>query len=162
MRIIAAVIALVLAAGCIPPTVAKRRIAFDELSYAGYDAVGTATIKGQAFLKTRGGEVKFAAGGKVYCNPVTSYSTEWYHRGVIDGETLETPDPRAEKYYRETQADAFGNFEFTSLPAGSYYLAAPIYWEVPFGRYGTDTTGATAGARVKVEAGETKKVILTR
>lgn len=144
------------------PIPQPRLIPFNEAEYTPYAQPGTATITGEAFLKTRGGDVKKGAGNKVYLNPVTSYSTEWYQRGVLGGQLLEPADERARPFFRETLADSDGRFEFQNLPAGEYYLACPIVWEVPIGYGNTMPTGGWAHARIKVGPGERVRAILTR
>ena len=52
---------------------------------------GTGTITGQAFLKTRGGEVRFGAGNMVLLIPSTPYTEEDYVRAVVNNETLKEP-----------------------------------------------------------------------
>ena len=80
-------ISTVLFCGCatMQPQRVPRTAVFNEDEYATYAGDGTATITGQAFVKTRGGDVKFGAGNKVFLNPVTTYSTEWYQKYVIGG-----------------------------------------------------------------------------
>ena len=70
-----------------------RTVEFIESEYDPYAGSGTGTIAGQAFFRTRGGDVKFGAGCEVHLNPVTSYSTEWFERYVKNYETLQEPDP---------------------------------------------------------------------
>lgn len=154
--VIVAAVAL-LCAGCqsIPK---DRQAQFVESEYAPYSQPGTGAIKGQAFMVTRGGMVVKAAGRKVWLNPVTSYSTEWWKENVLGNQALKPGDPRAAAYSRFAVADGDGNFEFTSLPAGSYYLACPMSWEVPGGA----ETGGTARAEVSVRNGETAKAVVTR
>jgi len=150
------------------PVIHPRLATFNEAEYKQYAGEGTATIHGEAFLKTRGGDVKKAAGNPVYLNPVTTYSTEWYERAILAGEPLELADPRAIPFHRKTIADSEGRFEFTGLPAGEYYLACSIVWETPhqnmFNPYDVYLvpTGGMAHGRAKVAPGERVKIILTR
>ena len=130
----------------------------DLLPYAG---TGTSTVNGQAFLKTRGGEVRFGAGDKVQLIPVTAYTTEFRERVTVRGERIGPINPEFEKYRRITIADGNGNFEFKNLPAGNYYATCYITWEIP-GQYGLERTGGVAYGTVKVGIGETSKVIVTR
>lgn len=130
--------------------------------YTPYDVSGTAVIYGDAFLKTRSGDVKKGAGNKINLNPVTTYSTEWFERMIIGSQLLVQADMRVHKYHRETIADSDGKFEFEGLPPGDYYLACRITWEVPIGYGQTSVTGGWAYAKVTVKAGERKKVTLTR
>jgi len=134
---------------------------FDEQDFAQYAAAGTSSIVGQAFLKTRGGDVKLGAGNEVLLCPVTPYSTEYFERQVVREEQLQPPDERILRYFKSTVADASGRFEFKNLPAGEYFLGCKITWEVQ-GVAGTETVGGAAYARVRVDSGEVAKVILTR
>jgi hypothetical protein len=76
MKLSPLITALALASCAVPiqPRVAK----YDAAEYAPYSGSGTAKIIGQAFAKTVGGDVKFAAGNRVWLYPVTSMTTEWY------------------------------------------------------------------------------------
>lgn len=148
-----------LVACVVAPQVHQRQAQFIEAEYAFAAGKGTGRLTGQAFTKTRGGDVKFAAGNPVYLNPVTSYSTEWFELNIKQGIMLTPPDPRNEKYRRTTTADGSGNFEFEGLPAGDYYVASGIFWEVP-GPNGLSRTGSSVGEKVTIKDGETTKVIV--
>ena len=134
---------------------------FDEAEFAPYAVAGTSAITGQAFLKTRGGEVRLGAGNTVGLLPVTSYTTELRRRVTLGGERVGPVDSRVERYRHTTVADGNGNFEFRNLPAGEYYVTCMIVWEVP-SQYGLQKTGGIAYGTVKVGAGETAKVVVTR
>ena len=133
---------------------------FVESEFAPYRARGTSTITGQAFLKTRGGDVKYGAGNEVVLVPVTSYTREMTRMMKTGASITKERDPRYAAYRRTAQADGNGNFEFRNLPAGSYYLDCVIHWEVP-GPYVSTVTGGLAEAEVTVGRGETAKVVLT-
>lgn len=166
-KIVTTVIALLFFVGCASQNqttlkkVMPREATFQPSEYAMYEKKGEGKISGQAFLKTRGGDVKFAAGERVILNPVTSYSTEWYTKYVKKGIQLEEPDPRAHNYTKLVTADGFGNFQFDELPPGEYYVVTNIFWEVPSpsGR-GLSRTGSSVGAKVSLSEGENVKVIL--
>jgi hypothetical protein len=163
MRTIPLIAFTMLITACVAHQPQTRITQFNEEEYKSYSGEGTAAIYGEAFLKTRGGDIKKGAGCQVHLNPVTSYSTEWYERQIVGGQVLVFGDQRAVPYHRETVADSNGAFEFDKLPPGEYYVACPIFWEVPVGIYATMVpTGGWAHARVKVGPGERKKVILTR
>lgn len=134
---------------------------FDEAEFTHFADTGTSSVTGQAFLKTRGGEVRLGAGNTVQLIPVTSYTTELRTRVTLEGERVGPVDPRIQKYRRTTVADGNGNFEFHNLPAGEYYLACSITWEVP-SQYGLQQTGGVAYGTVKVGVGEAVKVVVTR
>ena len=65
-----------------------------ESEFLPYAGTGTNTVTGQAFLKTRDGEVRFGAGCEVVVVPVTSYTIQIYERRVLRSERLEAPDAR--------------------------------------------------------------------
>lgn len=109
----------------------------------------------------RGGGVVKGAGREVVLVPVTAYSTEWYDRLVVKYENLTEADDRAKSNSRTVQANGDGDFEFDGLPAGEYYLACWINWQVPSG-YGSTTEGGIAHAKVTVSEGQTSKAVVTR
>lgn len=139
---------------------------FDPAVAAKYSAAGSGKITGQAFLKTRGGNVRLGAGNSIMLMP----DDAWTRRAVA----LMKTDPGANKLpseiatylartIRTEQADAQGNFEFGDLPAGLYRLHTLILWEVPTGyRYGMETTGGEVETVALVKDGATARVMLTR
>ena len=73
-------------AGCVPIQTAMQnalnvvQIAtpYDDTAFAGYAATGTAIVTGQAFERTNGGDVKYAAGYTIRLLPSTPYSNEYF------------------------------------------------------------------------------------
>lgn len=143
-------------AGCAAPQPMSAK--FDPAEHAAFSKSGTGVIEGQAFLKTKGGDVKLAAGNVVSVFPATSYWREWRDRSVIGGVELSGGDDRANQFVRETQADGEGRFRFDGLPAGSYILTCEIRWH--YSEYGQ--TGGIAHARVTVRDGEVTRAVVTR
>jgi hypothetical protein len=145
--------------------VSERNVKFDESQFAPFAGSGTGAITGQAFLKTRGGDVKFGAGNKVVLFPSTDFTEEDYTRVVINSEHLKDPLPDDLRamvpYLHMTVADGSGHFEFKSLPPGQYIVECAILWEVAAG-YGTSQTGGVAHSRATVRSGETTSVVATR
>lgn len=137
------------------------RANFNEADFSWSAKGGGASITGQAFLKTKGGDVKFGAGNTIKILPKTEYTTELRIRGSINGEKIGPVDPGLEKYTRTTIADGNGNFEFHNLPAGTWYLSTAITWGIPT-QYGLQQTGGVAYTTATITDGEVKKVILTR
>lgn len=149
-------LAATLVAGCATKPL-PRLAKYDPTEYSSFSGQGTGVIEGQAFLVTLGGDVKYGAGREVWLNPVTTYSTEWYERGVLKYESLEAapaevPPPRI------AVADGEGRFRFDRLPAGEYYLACHIDWAIS--QY--SMTGGIAHAKVKVEDGKVTQAVVTR
>lgn len=128
-RVAGLLLLLLCAAGC-AAGVSPRTAAFQEQEYAPYAGTGTASITGQVSLKTEEGYVTTGGGCKeVYLEPVTTYSSEWFHRQVLQNEPLADPDPRTIPYRRITQASTAGHFTFEQLQPGSYYLACRMVWD---------------------------------
>jgi len=117
---------------------------------------------GQAFLKTRGGDVKMAAGNGVRLSPVTSYSLERL-QVAEQGGSMEDYDPRLDQYVMDTTADAQGRFEFKNVPPGDYFLSTVVTWEAPVGYRGALVRqGGPIVKRITVKNGEEQQIILTR
>ncbi|MDO8458630.1 MAG: hypothetical protein Q7T07_17130 [Burkholderiaceae bacterium] len=151
--------ALAVSACVAPPQ--KMNVAFDAGQFAPFVGQGTATVTGQAFLKTRGGDVKVGAGNQVELVAITPYIQERLDRATINNEKMEPRDPGVLKFVRTTVADAGGNFEFKSVPAGRYAVYCDITWMTP-GPYGGSITGGVAYGVVTLKDGESVKVIVTR
>lgn len=142
-----------------------KRPAFPVSEYEGLQKTGTNTITGQAFLKTRSGEVKFAAGNEITLNPVTSYSEQWYSTlATVQNDPfkkLEASDPRIEAYIKTTIADGSGRFKFSDVPDGAYFVTTKITWEVASGAIPT-VTGGVVTKRVQVKDGQSIDIIVTQ
>lgn len=178
MRAAHALIVAVVLPGCfaamIPPShepvVYQRTAKFSETEYAPYGRSGGATIEGQAFAMTRGGDSKKCAGRQVILHPATSYSTEWFEHAVLQEEIVQPiGDVRLGQYQRTTTSDADGRFVFENVPAGAYFVTCRVSWEVArtvcMGRgcYTTgDEQGGTVYARVTVAEGARVRVVVTR
>ncbi len=173
MRYYLPVVALTVAAlGCIPPPPApvKYVTTFDEAEYHRYAGTGTAAISGEAFLKTRGGDVKIGAGSTVTLDPATRYAREWFTK---EGNAWRThnnlpPDPRFVQFRRTTVCDQHGHFTFSDLPAGRYFVRSTVTWETPVLHQGLfaavttmDTQGGVVSAEVDVPDGANREVVLT-
>jgi hypothetical protein len=131
-------------------------------AYAPYAVQGTAMISGQAFLTTRGGDVKRAAGEIVTLDPATEYARQWYAQiGTSSRQFSETPpDTLFRKARQTTTADADGKFVFDSLPAGDYLVRTTVTWEVPGVGYAMDTQGGVVSALVHLKSGERRSLVV--
>lgn len=162
-KIILALAAAALCAGCANSQPQPRLAKYDPAEYAPYERDGTGSVVGQAFLVTKGGDVKLGAGRPVSLHPVTSVSTETHEREVIGYVPLQwnyEPDTLKAIYYayRRTTADGDGRFRYDNLPAGEYYIWCSINWYIT--EY--QQSGGIAYAKVKVEEGKTTEAIVTR
>jgi hypothetical protein len=160
MRRVAIALLFCALAGCIP--LQQRTAVYNPAELVPYSRTGTGKITGQAFLKTVGGDVKYGAGNTVAIHPVTSLTTEWYDKGVVQGIPLGPGNAHADDYRKTTVAeDGEGRFEFDGLPPGDYYVTCEITWGVP-SDLGMMPTGGIAYAKVTVHNGETVKAVVTR
>jgi hypothetical protein len=140
-----------------------QRIQFPLSEYKALKTEGSGVVTGQAFLKTRGGDVKTAAGNTVMLNPITSYSNQWYQVSYLGLKPLTELDSRIHQYVIETVADADGKFEFTKVPPGEYFVTVLVSWEAATGYQGAlRNQGSWISKKINVINDETLKVILTR
>lgn len=115
-------------------------------------------------MKTRGGDVRYAAGSNVELIPSTPYSDEWATRKFFTHVRIGPMDARVDKYIRKTVADATGSFEFDDLPAGWYWVTAWVVWQVgdpQWDSFGVNQQGGEMCQRIQIENGEKKKFVLT-
>jgi hypothetical protein len=127
---------------------------------------GTARLEGQAFTKTIGGELRYAAGNDIAIRPDTFYVHDAlyfrsYHR---TGENIITSTPNLnflEDYTRKTTGDGEGRFIFEQLPAGKYVVTATITWYAVRGKEGLAEQRAEVVGYADLKEGETARVIVT-
>lgn len=128
---------------------------FNKQDFAEFTKTGTAYINGQAFLTTRGGEVRYGAGKTVRLIPVTKYTME-LHVFYGDRQMRPPSDVNLAQFVRTAVGNGSGNFAFEEVPAGDYFLECAIYWDV-----GNERTGSTIRKRVHVDEGIRGSYILT-
>lgn len=128
---------------------------------------GNGGVEGNAFMRTRNGEVVTCAGFAVHLTRDTPYVRErldalyegdmntGFQRQYFDVEFTNT-DPRYAAAGRSTVCDSSGNFEFTGLADGSYFVNTIVEWRV-----GNRLQGGRLMARFEIEDGQTKRVVLT-
>ncbi|RAU39285.1 hypothetical protein [Pseudomonas sp. RIT411] len=154
-------LALALTAGCVSKPAPQPRIAFPVAEYNALPKEGTGVVEGQAFMKTVGGDVKFGAGSEVTLNPITSYSEQWYRHYYELRSPLQAADTRQDSYILTTQADGSGNFKFTDVPPGRYFVTSTVRWQAP-SQFGLTNQGGWLTNRITVSNGKTTRVMLTR
>jgi len=102
-----------------------QRIPFPENEYKSLATTGEATVKGSIYVVHNGVKV-IGKQTRLYLNPVTSYSTQWYEESYLGGAKMSKVDPRLFNYLKFTTSDINGNFEFLNVPSGSYYLIGVV------------------------------------
>jgi hypothetical protein len=140
---------IVIMIGCAAqqPSVIWLHTKFDPAQAAYSREKGENVIKGQGFMRTRGGEIRTCAGSRVSLVPITDYSEErmmYLYNIPSSSETRYTPwherykttfaytDPEYEKFFITTYCDAQGNFLFENIADGDYFLATRVMWEAPY------------------------------
>jgi len=106
--------------------VKMERIAFPTSEYYSLPRSGRATIKGTIYITDSYGNRVLGAGTRLYLNPVTSYSKQWYVESYLGGNRIQKADSRLFNYLKFTAANSSGKFAFYGVPNGSYYLIGTV------------------------------------
>lgn len=138
MRVLAVVLGFSIAdAGCsgreppresAPPFV-KMQTKFDYSEHEAYAKPGKNSINGQAFLTQQGGGVVTCGGSRVLLLPATSYFREMFWYIIVAGsdpEPAERAYPSLKSMIRRTQCDAQGNFSFSEIPDGTWFILTQV------------------------------------
>ena len=111
-----------------------ERIDFPVDEYKRIRKVGRSTVTGKVFLANSYTSTNVMGKKvKLYLNPVTSYSEQWYQESYLSGYKMSKSDPRLYNYLKFTMSNGEGKFNFFGVPSGQYYLV------------GTMTCGAECG-----------------
>lgn len=108
------------------PVEKMERVPFPASEYNHLAKTGKGTVKGSIFLKDGYGKKVVGAQTRLYLNPVTSYSKQWYRESYIGGYKMEKADDRLFNYLRFTASDNEGRFAFYGVPTGNYYLIGTV------------------------------------
>ena len=108
------------------PSQLVQRIPFPAAEYSALARSGKGTIQGHIYLQDVYGTKIYGAKTRLYLNPVTSYSRQWYEQSYINGYKMGKADPRLFNYLRFTASDDQGAFAFYGVPSGSYYLIGTV------------------------------------
>jgi hypothetical protein len=140
---------------------------FDPAEVAWSTKPGTASIHGQAFMKTVGGDVKTCAGNEVDLIPFNSYVTEQQdavHHGLTWG-GFSYLDPARKVAWRTTRCNAQGDFVFSNIPAGHWLIETTATWgAVGQGWIGPEIQrqGGVLNQEATLSADEHKDMVLSR
>ena len=108
------------------PIEKMERVTFPVSEYNRLARTGKGTVKGTIYVKDAYDKKILGAGTRLYLNPVTSYSKQWYKESYIGGYKMEKADNRLFNYLRFTASDNEGRFAFYGVPTGSYYLIGTV------------------------------------
>ncbi|NOZ91312.1 MAG: carboxypeptidase regulatory-like domain-containing protein [Epsilonproteobacteria bacterium] len=104
-----------------------ERMPFPADEYRHLPKIGRNTIHGKVYLENSINDEKIIGKNlKLYLNPVTSYSRQWYQDSYLGGYKLSPADKRLFNYLKFTNSDNNGGFSFFGVPKGEYYLIGRI------------------------------------
>jgi hypothetical protein len=103
-----------------------ERVRFPTGEYKHLATMGNGTVKGSIYLKNAYNKRVLGTNTRLYLNPVTSYSKQWYHESYLGGHKMEKADNRLFNYLRFTSANTQGQFAFYGVPEGRYYLIGTV------------------------------------
>jgi len=92
------------------------RMEFPIDEYRSLPSAGTGTISGRVSCGEKGKHYR------MYLNPITSYSEEWYQTSFIEGNKLSPANQRLFEYLRFSTSTKKGVFNFYGVPPGEFYL----------------------------------------
>lgn len=117
----------------------KIENAFDEEGTKWFKNTGNGTIKGIAKFTSKNGELRFGKDFRIELMPNCRYTEErlmhiynnkdFGYVYVEDGVPKFTPDPKAYHDTKKTMCNQEGEFEFSNLPPGNYYVIAFMLWD---------------------------------
>ncbi len=102
------------------------RIPFPANEYARLAKSGKGTVKGRIYVTDGYDRKVYGKSTRLYLNPKTSYSDQWYRESYIGGRKMAKADDRLFNYLRFTSSDDQGNFAFYGVPSGEYYLIGMV------------------------------------
>ena len=102
------------------------RIEFSTSEYYSLPRSGRGTIKGTIYISDSYGSRVLGSGTRLYLNPITSYSKQWYIESYLGGNRMQKADSRLFNYLKFTAANSDGKFAFYGVPNGSYYLIGTV------------------------------------
>jgi len=103
-----------------------ERIPFPASEYYRLARTGKGTIKGTIYVKDAYGERILGSSTRLYLNPITSYSQQWYQESYLGGYKMQKADSRLFNYLKFTASNSNGKFAFYGVPSGSYYLIGTV------------------------------------
>lgn len=98
------------------------RIPFPMPEYNRLEREGSTVVEGNVYIKGKEDKLFLAKSAKIYLNPVTSYSDQWYSEVYLYGNTMAAADKRLYNHLKFTMSDKNGKFAFHNIPKGEYYI----------------------------------------
>ena len=102
-----------------------KRAPFPADEYKRLQTSGNSTVKGTIAITYNGTRI-LGRQTRLYLNPVTSYSNQWYRESYLAGHKMEPSDKRLFNYLKFTASNTHGAFAFYGVPAGQYYVVGTV------------------------------------
>ncbi len=103
-----------------------QRIPFPIAEYQSLQRTGKGTINGYIFVEDSYGKKIYGKNSKLYLNPITSYSKQWYQESYIKGKKMSKADAKLFNYVKFTASGEDGRFAFYGVPTGGYYITGSV------------------------------------
>ena len=104
-----------------------QRMPFPVEEYAGIPKRGYSTVTGSVYVENSNSSEKIMGQKvKLWLNPVTSYSNQWYEQDYLGGYKLSKIDKRIFNYMKLEYSKPDGTFRFSGIPRGDYYLVGSV------------------------------------
>jgi hypothetical protein len=104
-----------------------QRMPFPVGEYSRLRKRGRSTVTGTIYLEnSNSGEKIVGKKVKLWLNPVTSYSNQWYQEDYLGGYKLSKIDKRIYNYMKLEYSNVDGKFTFSGIPRGDYYLVGSV------------------------------------
>lgn len=136
----------------------EMRTRFSGPDHEAFLGSGTGSISGQGFLRQRGGGIVTCAGSKVLMFPASPFFAEFveHFRAGRRPAAVEQVSGTYRSVLKESQCDAQGNFAFSALPTGSWFIVTEVNWAV-----GDNRQGGALLRQVYVSSGQSQQVLLS-
>ena len=101
-----------------------KRIPFPVHEYNNLPRTGKAVVEGKILIAGKKDDLVPAKKAKIYLNPITSYSKQWYEESFLGGNKMTKADKRIYNYLLYTVSEKDGKYSFYNVPKGKYYITA--------------------------------------
>ena len=102
------------------------RVKFPLNEYKRLAKKGRATVRGMIYLDDGYGKKIYGKNTRLYLNPVTSYSKQWYQESYLRGKKMSKADAKLFNYVKFTASGEDGRFAFYGVSTGGYYITGSV------------------------------------
>jgi len=100
-----------------------ERMPFPLDEYRSLKKIGRSSVSGKvAIVNTMSEKEVLGKNLKLYLNPVTTYSRQWYNESYLSGYKMSKVDKRLYNYLKFSTSNNNGKFDFFGVAKGKYYL----------------------------------------